>query len=130
MIVHLGHADGFETDFRVRGNVGGNIGAVVLPSISVVTCARASGLCEVVHGEDVQGKVEENAWTLLCPEHTEQKPIDAADAVIDVPVTTPAPVMPAITRLVNERDGLLRSNTPSTTLETRCRSISRPRASR
>lgn len=35
-----------------------------------VTCARESGLCDVVHGEDVVGFVEENPWTLLCPMHT------------------------------------------------------------
>jgi hypothetical protein len=39
-----------------------------------ITCARASGLCEVIHGEDVQGPVETNPWTLLCPDHSEINP--------------------------------------------------------
>ncbi|KAL3922397.1 MAG: hypothetical protein SGILL_002227 [Bacillariaceae sp.] len=38
-----------------------------------VTCARESGLCEVVHGEDVVGFVDENPWTLLCPTHSDKK---------------------------------------------------------
>ncbi|KAG7344241.1 PHD-finger domain containing protein [Nitzschia inconspicua] len=38
-----------------------------------VTCARESGLCEVIHGEDVVGFVEENPWTLLCPTHTDKR---------------------------------------------------------
>jgi hypothetical protein len=37
-----------------------------------VSCARESGLCEVVHGEDVVGYVEENPWTLLCPSHSDR----------------------------------------------------------
>lgn len=36
-----------------------------------VSCARASGVCEVIHGEDVDGPVTENAWTLMCPDHSE-----------------------------------------------------------
>lgn len=35
-----------------------------------VTCARASGLCDVIHGENALGPVEENPWTLLCPDHS------------------------------------------------------------
>mmetsp|Transcript_18936 Transcript_18936/g.28565 ORF Transcript_18936/g.28565 Transcript_18936/m.28565 type:complete len:1541 (-) Transcript_18936:2566-7188(-) len=35
-----------------------------------VTCARAYGLCEVIHGENCQGPVECNPWTLLCPDHS------------------------------------------------------------
>jgi hypothetical protein len=35
-----------------------------------VTCARAVGTCNVVHGENVKGPVEVNPWTLLCPEHS------------------------------------------------------------
>jgi hypothetical protein len=35
-----------------------------------VTCARSSGLCVVVHGDNHEGDIEENPWTLLCPEHS------------------------------------------------------------
>jgi hypothetical protein len=35
-----------------------------------VTCARAIGTCQVVHGEDVEGPVAENPWTLMCTEHS------------------------------------------------------------
>ena len=41
-----------------------------------ISCARDTGLCEVVHGEDVAGKIEHNPWTLLCREHTERPPIE------------------------------------------------------
>ena len=44
-------------------------------------CARSSGLCEVNHGEDCNGDVPDNPWTLLCQRHsnikTENVPIDA-----------------------------------------------------
>ena len=33
-------------------------------------CARNSGLCEVTHGESIDGPVEKDPWTLLCPEHS------------------------------------------------------------
>ena len=36
-----------------------------------VSCARASGVCEVIHGEDVEGPVADNPWTLSCPDHSE-----------------------------------------------------------
>ena len=35
-----------------------------------VTCARALGTCQVVHGENCFGPVGLNPWTLLCPEHS------------------------------------------------------------
>lgn len=35
-----------------------------------MTCARASGLCEVSHGQNCHGDVGSNPWTLLCPEHS------------------------------------------------------------
>ena len=36
-----------------------------------VTCARSSGLCEVIHGDDHIGSVDSpNIWTLCCPEHS------------------------------------------------------------
>lgn len=35
-----------------------------------VTCARAVGTCQVIHGENVHGPVETNPWTLMCPEHS------------------------------------------------------------
>ena len=36
-----------------------------------VTCARAVGTCEVVHGENAFGDIETNPWTLLCPNHSQ-----------------------------------------------------------
>jgi hypothetical protein len=39
-----------------------------------VTCARAVGTCEVIHGEDAKGGVGTNSWTLKCPEHSKIKP--------------------------------------------------------
>ena len=36
-----------------------------------ITCARESGLCEVVHGDTYDGTVPENPWTLLCPDHSQ-----------------------------------------------------------
>ena len=39
-----------------------------------VTCARAIGVCEVIHGENVEGDVTENPWTLMCPEHSNIDP--------------------------------------------------------
>jgi hypothetical protein len=39
-----------------------------------VTCARAYGRCEVVHGENCFGEVEVNPWTLSCPEHSDVSP--------------------------------------------------------
>lgn len=39
-----------------------------------VTCARSYGRCEVVHGENCGGPVEENPWTLLCPDHSDIPP--------------------------------------------------------
>lgn len=39
-----------------------------------VTCARAFGRCEVVHGENCHGEVLLNPWTLLCPEHSDVDP--------------------------------------------------------
>jgi hypothetical protein len=44
------------------------------PNLMHVTCARSTGLCEVIHGENCHGEVEENPWTLLCPEHSEIDP--------------------------------------------------------
>jgi PHD-finger/PHD-zinc-finger like domain len=35
-----------------------------------VTCARAYGHSEVVHGENCLGEVKDNPWTLSCPEHS------------------------------------------------------------
>eukprot|EP00557_Chaetoceros_sp_GSL56_P014429 CAMPEP_0176484286 /NCGR_PEP_ID=MMETSP0200_2-20121128/4372_1 /TAXON_ID=947934 /ORGANISM="Chaetoceros sp., Strain GSL56" /LENGTH=1594 /DNA_ID=CAMNT_0017880747 /DNA_START=2820 /DNA_END=7604 /DNA_ORIENTATION=- len=36
-----------------------------------VTCARASGICEVIHGDDHIGPVDSpHIWTLCCPEHS------------------------------------------------------------
>jgi hypothetical protein len=33
-------------------------------------CARTSGLCEIIHGDSVDGPVEKDPWTLLCPDHS------------------------------------------------------------
>jgi hypothetical protein len=36
-----------------------------------ITCAIESGICEVVHGEDVEGnQIAFNPWSLLCPDHS------------------------------------------------------------
>lgn len=36
-----------------------------------VTCARSSGMCEVIHGDDHIGPVDSpNVWTLCCPDHS------------------------------------------------------------
>lgn len=35
-----------------------------------VTCARAAGKSQVTHGENCRGPVEENPWSLACPEHS------------------------------------------------------------
>jgi hypothetical protein len=49
-----------------------------------ITCARAVGVCEVIHGEDVEGPVAEKAWTLMCPDHSD---IDTEELARDpVPV--------------------------------------------
>jgi len=36
-----------------------------------ITCARESGMCEVVHGDTFDGTVPDNPWTLLCPDHSQ-----------------------------------------------------------
>jgi hypothetical protein len=68
-----------------------------------VTCARATGTCDVVHGENTRGPVAKNAWTLMCPEHSNidstEVPIDAIN--IDRLVTAakefpPEPMPPAL----------------------------------
>ena len=41
-----------------------------------VTCARAVGTCNVIHGEDVNGEETINPWTLNCPDHSDIKPDD------------------------------------------------------
>ena len=35
-----------------------------------ILCARSSGLCDVVHGEDAKGNIESDPWTLKCPAHS------------------------------------------------------------
>ena len=35
-----------------------------------ILCARFSGMCDVIHGENCRGSIEENPWSLLCPEHS------------------------------------------------------------
>ena len=39
-----------------------------------VSCARSSGLCEVVHGENCVGPVDSNPWSLLCIDHSGSNP--------------------------------------------------------
>ena len=39
-----------------------------------VSCARSSGLCEVVHGENCVGPVDSNPWSLLCTDHSGSDP--------------------------------------------------------
>lgn len=42
-----------------------------------VTCARASGVCRVIHGENSLGYIEgDMAWKLSCPEHSNVQPED------------------------------------------------------
>jgi hypothetical protein len=45
-----------------------------------VMCARSSGLCDVVHGENAMGPIEVNPWTLLCPDHS-NRPFLGPDAM-------------------------------------------------
>ena len=36
-----------------------------------ITCALESGMCEVIHGEDVEGNpIHPNPWTIKCPKHS------------------------------------------------------------
>ena len=41
-----------------------------------ITCARASGLCDMKHGENHEGllSVDQNPWTLFCPDHSPLDP--------------------------------------------------------
>ena len=39
-----------------------------------VTCSRAYGRCEVIHGENCHGEIQHNPWTLSCPEHSNVVP--------------------------------------------------------
>eukprot|EP00934_Nitzschia_sp_Nitz4_P000149 Nitzschia sp. Nitz4//scaffold25_size161228//71935//80159//NITZ4_002431-RA/size161228-augustus-gene-0.113-mRNA-1//1//CDS//3329544589//149//frame0 len=70
-----------------------------------VTCARAIGVCEVIHGEDSEGPVERDPWTLLCPKHSAidpatltkdpvpvEKLIEAAKGFPEEPMPEPLPV--------------------------------------
>jgi len=42
-----------------------------------VTCARSSGLCRVIHGENSMGSIEsDRKWKLWCPEHSGIEPED------------------------------------------------------
>ena len=41
-----------------------------------ITCARAVGTLKVTHGENCKGPVEENPWSLCCPEHSDLAPED------------------------------------------------------
>jgi len=49
-----------------------------------LSCARASGICEVIHGEDVEGPVETNPWTLMCAEHSNIDPSDIPEDAMSV----------------------------------------------
>ncbi len=51
-----------------------------------ITCARAVGVCEVIHGEDVEGPVGTNPWTLMCPEHSKIDPEDVPNDPVPVEV--------------------------------------------
>jgi hypothetical protein len=90
-----------------------------------VTCARASGLCDVSHGENVEGATTENPWTLLCPDHSERPPIDDEDnstaqrgdfvsieqlirAAKDMPVEPPPPPLPADRKPFSKLNGMER----------------------
>lgn len=49
-----------------------------------VTCARATGLCEVSHGENCHGDIESNPWTLLCPAHSTIDPDNVAQDRVSI----------------------------------------------
>ena len=51
-----------------------------------VSCARASGICEVIHGEDVDGPVTDNPWTLLCPDHSNVSKVDTEGKAKGIPI--------------------------------------------
>lgn len=51
---------------------------------SHVTCARAVGTCDVIHGEDVRGPIADNPWSLMCPEHSNIKPENIPKDAISV----------------------------------------------
>ena len=51
-----------------------------------ILCARSSGLCDVVHGEDAKGNIESDPWTLKCPAHS-KLPRPQMDQKTIVPVT-------------------------------------------
>jgi PHD-finger/PHD-like zinc-binding domain len=85
-----------------------------------VTCARASKTCEVVHGEDCHGDVEQNPWTLACPEHSEipaedvpkdatsiTELIEMAKALPPEPAPLPAKIIPFNKAKGHERKRLL-----------------------
>lgn len=84
-----------------------------------VTCARAVGFCEVIHGEDVHGKVKDNGWSLLCHEHSNTgipKDKTSIDRLIEIakefppepePEIIPIPPMPFDTATGDERKQLL-----------------------
>ena len=44
-----------------------------------VTCARAVGTMRVVHGENCHGDVDDKAWNLFCPEHSDIATKDIPD---------------------------------------------------
>lgn len=49
-----------------------------------ITCARAIGVCEVIHGENVDGPVTTNPWTLMCPEHSNVDPEEVSNELVPV----------------------------------------------
>ena len=49
-----------------------------------VTCARAAGTLQVTHGENCRGPVEENPWSLTCPEHSNLMPDDIPENAVPV----------------------------------------------
>ncbi|KAI2499535.1 PHD-like zinc-binding domain containing protein [Fragilaria crotonensis] len=59
---------------KVTGVLSTNADHLVVKNWIHVTCARAFGRCEVIHGENCHGEVLLNPWTLLCPEHSDVVP--------------------------------------------------------
>jgi hypothetical protein len=49
-----------------------------------ITCARAIGVCEVIHGENVDGPVTSNPWTLMCPDHSNVDPEEVSNELVPV----------------------------------------------
>jgi hypothetical protein len=64
-----------------------------------ITCAIESGMCEVVHGEDVEGNlIDSNPWSILCPNHSkidkQQKNLKGIEELVKTAKEFPVEPMP------------------------------------